>query len=572
MCALLNPLDSVADLELQWRSSFQEVNVIVAGKFRSGKTELFNGLCRIRIEENNNPDTKEQRNNFHAFEEQEIKVWDTCAMYKDSHLKSKAAIKRIREIKCMQNAGIKKILLYTVPMNQTRFIPSVENNTDLNCLRRLTSEFGVEIWRHAIIILTFANDQYEQIHDDLGGESIQETRSLFYSQEIAGWESSLKECLRTINIPDDLVKNISFLPAGYVRHEHATSHLACDVEGKSWVWNIWQEIVKVSPNDYKHQILQLCFDKVCSDPFLYGDSYLSFVKLHGVAYSDKAFEARTVGCTEREEVYRNIGLNYSYLRLLKRWFNSHDILAIKLLKCSQDCLTKMEAWRSLQVDIKIIVSGKENSGKSTLIKFMIHNKFITNEFSDIDGEWKSSYKNISCSFREVAPLQLQSDQVRPSALVIVCVKLSATKEILTRALAPIVKKNPKNIMVVLTFADENLSTRSWTELVHIQSRSVRDTLQELQLNEGAMSTLRVTPAGYQTTIKEDPAKKNWVMDVWLKCIASANGAHQSSLAVFVNHFIYGGKKLKTEASHKEYFREHLMNLLSEMIAKHNIEY
>ncbi len=62
-------------------------------------------------------------------------------------------------------------------------------------------------------------------------------------------------------------------------------------------------------------------------------------------------------------------------------------------------------------------------------------------------------------------------------------------------------------MVVLTFADDNLSTRSWTELVRIQSRAVRDTLRELQLNEGAMSTLRVTPAGYHTTIKEDPRRK-----------------------------------------------------------------
>ena len=149
MCALLNPLDSVADLELQWRSSFQEVNVIVAGKYGSGKTELVNGLCGIRIKENNNPATKIQLNNPYAFEEQEIKIWDTCAMHKDSDWKSDVGIKTIREIKCMRNAESKKILLYTVPMNQTRFIPSVKQNVDLNCLRRLTIEFGVEIWRHA---------------------------------------------------------------------------------------------------------------------------------------------------------------------------------------------------------------------------------------------------------------------------------------------------------------------------------------------------------------------------------------------------------------------------------------
>lgn len=287
-------------------------------------------------------------------------------------------------------------------------------------------------------------------------------------------------------------------------------------------------------------------------------------------YKGKALEARIEGSTENEEEFNNLGLNYSYLRLLRMWFDNYTILHEKYLKCTEKDFPKLKAWLLQKSEIEIIITGGSGSGKTSLMNSMIPDNLQKN----VDKtEHLFKYNNITCSISEVALDRIGADEAKKSSLVVVCIRFSEKIEQLPGILKPIVDHQPNNLAVVLTFADANLTGKKWDDYFEEKCSSIKDALKEVHLNEHALNNVHIAPAGYKMpTIKEDSSGKSWVMNVWLKCIESASKTSQSAMMIFINHFIYGGKDNHIEIAHKEIFRQEFLKLINKMIRLHEIDY
>ena len=570
--------ENVADLLSKWEApSTEKITIVVAGKHESGKTALVSALC-------DKPVVKEENiamlsvNKSHEISDYDITVWDACGMFETSRSRrSDLAIKEMKRIKCL-NEKKKVLLIYTIPINQPRFLRDRDQNVDINCMKRLTMEFGEQIWKHSIIVCTFVNEDYEEKKEDLDGDNDEEKQKA-YILDIEAFKKRVRDCLKQFVLSEHEAIKIPIEPAGYIRDSMTLKSLEYDSDGKSWDLNVWCKLAERAPENIQHKLLAYCFYKNFQSPLLYFDSYRTLVKIHGQLYSN-------VACTvEESEGCRKLGLAYSYLRLLKNWFDKyyeqHESklksyqLQGRKLKCSSEASDRLQFWESLKTYINLVVTGANHSGKTSLINSMLYQKCEVEETPNNDNCCISEYKSITCLFQECSLYSLQQVQLDDAALLLVCIMLTDTEENMTRILTPVAAKNPSNLMVVLTFSEVDLSGHSWNELIQRQTESIKHILHELNVSSAVVESLRVAPASYHSelTITNDPSNTNWIMNVWLNAIASAKVSSQSAMAVFVNHFIYGGQRRKNVLPcHKILYREHLLQILYNMTLTHSIKY
>ena len=557
--------ETVADLLSKWESSSSEpINIVVAGKHGSGKTTLVSALCGLPVVKQINPSIL--LNNQHFIPDYDITVSDACGMFETSvSWKRDLAITKMKEIKCLSEAN-KVSLIYTIPINQSEFQNSDED-IDVKCMKRLTTEFGEQIWRHSIIVLTFANEDYESKKKGLKGDNDDE-RHKSYLLEVARWENIVKECLKTFVLSEDEAKKIPIVPAGYIKHLLALACLEHESDGESWVMKTWCKIAERAPENVQHKLLAFCFYKVFQSPFFYFDSYLALVKIHGQLYRMTCTVQEFEGCHE-------LGLAYSYLRILKQWYDNYYEQLERNIKCSREALGMLQFWRAFNTTIQIVVTGANHCGKTSLINSMLYGKNQFQETPDNNITGTSQYKHITYQLQESSLESLQQVDVDDVALLLVCIMLNDTEETIKRTLAPIADKNPSNLMVVLTFADVNLSGNSWNEIIQKKTESIKHILTELKVNSAIIEKLRVVPAGYhrEITITNDPSNTHWIMNVWVNSIASAKVSCQSAMALFVNYFVYGGQKRNiVSPCHEILYRDHLLQILYDMTQSHNINY
>lgn len=237
------------------------------------------------------------------------------------------------------------------------------------------------------------------------------------------------------------------------------------------------------------------------------------------------------------------------------------------------------------MSVEVTVTGAEKSGKTSLINSMLYGCVLAECSPATKNTPKFGSQDITGTLVEsplvetplgTTPLSLISpSSMDNSALVILCMQFNATEANMIRILCSFFKEEHKNVLVVLTYANVNVSGESFNEVVERQTEVIKRILRDKTcMNEQFVDSLKVIPAGYHTQviIKDDPSKKHWIMNLWLQAIASAKPTAQAALIVLVNYYIYGKISLPKNLAHcKRMYVQDLTAILEEIIQTQKLD-
>ena len=201
-----------------------EVNVIVLGKDGSGKSALINALRGARedmdgksedylpAEENDTLSSKPQEVTPHKAQRAvyrdklyTITLWDTPGLM-DGKRKEQEYMQQIQR-KC----GEIDILLYCINCSLTRCVLS----DMVPGMKVVTEHLGPDIWRHAMIVLTFANFLEENIEDEPSPRP--DTVRHTFALRIDYWKSQVGLALIDGGAPQEVIGDIQIELAGHLQ-------------------------------------------------------------------------------------------------------------------------------------------------------------------------------------------------------------------------------------------------------------------------------------------------------------------------------------------------------------------
>lgn len=97
------------------------------------------------------------------------------------------------------------LLLFCTEMNTKRF-----RTDDLETMKKLTLTFGPELWDHAVVVLTFANE----VPVSPSSKTKDMSEKDIFVNRFSGFKRKIKEVLIQLNVPEAAAINVPFVPAG----------------------------------------------------------------------------------------------------------------------------------------------------------------------------------------------------------------------------------------------------------------------------------------------------------------------------------------------------------------------
>ena len=179
----------------QWKrdSDGRPLVLVVLGKSGVGKSTLINNFLELedknKCEANDGASTTTQKVEKKEQTKQEITIEmvDTPGLGGIDSMNVKKALKDISDETNKQADAV----LYCVSMHPASHIDS----SDVKIVKRLTSAFGTDIWRHTILCLTFANNCKPE-NDEA------------YKSHIESYAQQFQKVLRQANVFDVLVQSV----------------------------------------------------------------------------------------------------------------------------------------------------------------------------------------------------------------------------------------------------------------------------------------------------------------------------------------------------------------------------
>lgn len=93
--------------------------------------------------------------------------------------------------------------IFCTEMNTRRF-----RNDDIKTIQKLTEAFGSQLWEHAVVVLTFANEVHPPPSER--DANIQE----FFDQRVRVFKKKIQEVVLKVGVPGEVVINVPFVAAG----------------------------------------------------------------------------------------------------------------------------------------------------------------------------------------------------------------------------------------------------------------------------------------------------------------------------------------------------------------------
>ena len=216
----------------EWIKNSSSVTVFVAGKTGTGKSTLVNGIVGTFCKEGHTlkPETTKVEPFDLTKNGIKVIVWDSPGL-QDGTTEESKYLDDIQR-KCKGNIDL---FLYCIDMSATRFVPG---NPDIKAMRQLTDILGQDMWKNALIILTFANEYILQVQYDF--DNPEDLRKNFLD-EVEDWKETIYQAMQEeVGLDPQLVKNIAVVPAGY----YNTPEI---VAGDGlWLSRLWKESVSAT--------------------------------------------------------------------------------------------------------------------------------------------------------------------------------------------------------------------------------------------------------------------------------------------------------------------------------------
>ena len=215
-------LPSISEVakKLLEKKGHRQISILLIGKLATGRSALINSLIGDEVA----PESDSIKSvtttiqsyvaNVHGIA---VKVWDTpgiTAGAEDELEKFHALEKAVSEADS---------IIYCLKMDDLRI--QRQDVTTIDCL---TQAFGTKFWKGAVFALTFANKVLPpRNYND------PQARLAFFRVRWSKWSEELKETLQKAGVPANVIKSVSFVPAGH--YNDPTLPDGCE----DWINQFW---------------------------------------------------------------------------------------------------------------------------------------------------------------------------------------------------------------------------------------------------------------------------------------------------------------------------------------------
>ena len=220
----------------------KSVSILLTGKTGSGKSTLANGILGLKVEDEGAAKEGEEIRRACTTEVTEYKtkkgkvdvtVWDSPGLQDGT--KNQDSYVRDMKKKCTP----RDLTMYCIKVGDTRFVRGTDN-PDVVAMKKLTKSFGVDFWKNAIIVLTFANTlpAFNVKWKFLPSEE----RATAFQLVIQKWKEQIQDILmHDAKVPKEIVDAILVIPAG-----HYLERALPDRE--YWLSELWFNCIDAIPS------------------------------------------------------------------------------------------------------------------------------------------------------------------------------------------------------------------------------------------------------------------------------------------------------------------------------------
>ena len=199
----------------------------------------------------------------------------------------------------IQAKGIKfDLFLFCTEMNAIRF-----RNDDLETMKKLTMTLGRQLWDHAVVVLTFANE----VHPSARQKANNVPEKEVFSNRFVGFKKKIKEVLKQLDVPEEAAINMPFVPAGDLHEPRLPDR-------ENWLTAFWVAVFKRINRKAKAPFLLANVDRIAFDESEEGSQgqgvsreELQAMKELKRKMQDASFEKNLGGCLQKPRMYDECG-------------------------------------------------------------------------------------------------------------------------------------------------------------------------------------------------------------------------------------------------------------------------
>lgn len=186
-------------------SGGQEIKILLSGKTGVGKSHLTNALIGEELAEEGDdvdPETDEVTPYEFVKNKVNVTVFDTPGLA-DATGQDEEYLRKIQAKESNFD-----LFLFCTELNTVRF-----RNDDMETMKKLTSTLGPQLWDHAIVVLTFANE----VRPSPSKKAKDVDEKDFFNNRFRGFKRKIQEVLIQVGVPENVANNVPFVPAGDLR-------------------------------------------------------------------------------------------------------------------------------------------------------------------------------------------------------------------------------------------------------------------------------------------------------------------------------------------------------------------
>ena len=221
----------------------EEFGILVSGKTGNGKSTLVNGLIGCKMAKESKYVSREGMTKAvtpHHLRTDEgnirITVYDSPGLQdSDAGENDTAHMADMKAIKSNLHLSI-----FCLRMIDVRLSPG---SPDVITMKRLTETFGHDYWKHAVIVLTFAN-AIESIDIEMQETDDPDTKNRMFNNHYDSWKAAIRKALiDDVHISPRVAENVDIIPAGHYKKPKLYDEV-------KWLSKLWVHcFVKIRSSD-----------------------------------------------------------------------------------------------------------------------------------------------------------------------------------------------------------------------------------------------------------------------------------------------------------------------------------